>query len=77
MNRLGWHDAGQVIYGWLMQLARPLDPAINDTICGELEAVEACFAAELISDLPCVNLLVDHIEQYRIQQSGSTNFWIR
>ncbi len=39
--------------------------AINEKLAGELAEVESRFAAELHSDLACVNDLVRHIERYR------------
>ncbi len=39
--------------------------ALGETLAGELAEVESRFAAELHSDLPCVNDLVVHIERYR------------
>lgn len=39
--------------------------AVNDMLAAELAEVEARFAAELTSDLACVNDLVRHIERYR------------
>ena len=47
-----------------MQLVSQHD-SIGQWIETELADVENRFAAELLSDLPCVNRLVDHIEQYR------------
>lgn len=41
------------------------DGAIRQRFAEELADVESRFAAELISDLPCVNSLVGHIERYR------------
>ena len=41
------------------------DTAIGEQITVALAEVEARFAAELLSDLPCVNDLVTHVEQYR------------
>ncbi len=39
--------------------------ALNETLAAQLAEVETRFAAELHSDLPCVNDLVVHIERYR------------
>ncbi len=39
--------------------------ALARTLAGELAEVDARFAAELGSDLPCVNDLVMHLERYR------------
>jgi len=39
--------------------------ALNETLAEELAEVESRFAAELTSDLSCVNDLVRHIERYR------------
>ena len=47
------------------QLASRQDQAIEPWLTAALEEVEARFAAELISDLPCVNRLIEHIERYR------------
>src|SRR5690606_29517838 len=41
------------------------DRAIGERLNIELADVESRFAAELLSDLPCVNALVEHVEQYR------------
>ncbi len=54
---------GDIRMSTLILTAR--DNAINDRLGAELADVEARFNAELISDLPCVNDLVSHIEQYR------------
>ena len=48
-----------------MQLLTQHDDAIAQRLEAELARVEDRFAAELISDLPCVNSLITHIEQYR------------
>lgn len=48
-----------------MQVLTDHDRAINQRLDVELKKVEGRFAAELISDLPCVNVLVEYIEQYR------------
>ncbi len=39
--------------------------ALGDLIAAELAEVESRFAAELVSDLSCVNDLARHLEQYR------------
>ncbi len=41
------------------------DRAISERVAAELTEVEARFSAQLISDLPCVNTLVEHVERYR------------
>jgi octaprenyl-diphosphate synthase len=41
------------------------DRTIRDRLKAEMADVESRFTAELISDLPCVNSLVTHIERYR------------
>ncbi|MEX0654504.1 MAG: polyprenyl synthetase family protein [Phycisphaeraceae bacterium] len=41
------------------------DNAIRERLTADLADVEARFAAELLSDLPCVNELVEHVERYR------------
>jgi len=41
------------------------DRRVGDRLAPHLADVEARFAAELMSDLPCVNDLVDHVERYR------------
>lgn len=38
---------------------------IANRLTTDLAQVEACFAAELVSDLDCVNQLVTHVERYR------------
>ncbi|MCX5660150.1 MAG: polyprenyl synthetase family protein [Planctomycetota bacterium] len=43
----------------------PTDRAIRLRLAEELAEVEARFSAELLSDLPCVNTLVAHVERYR------------
>ncbi len=48
-----------------MILTRETDRAIGRQLTEQLAEVECRFAAELISDLPAVNGLVEHIEQYR------------
>jgi octaprenyl-diphosphate synthase len=40
-------------------------PAVGQQLQAELSEVQARFAAELTSDLPCVNELVDYLERYR------------
>lgn len=42
-----------------------MDAPISSRLTAELAEVEARFTAELISDLPCVNSLVAHVERYR------------
>lgn len=41
------------------------DSEIHERLAAELAEVESRFAAELLSDLPCVNQLVRHVERYR------------
>lgn len=48
-----------------MLLLEGQDRTIQDRLAVELAQVEARFAAELLSDLTCVNGLVSHVEQYR------------
>ena len=48
-----------------MTLLTESDPEIGQLLAQELGEVEARFAMELLSDLPCVNDLVQHIERYR------------
>ncbi len=49
----------------MLLLAHSDDTAIWQRLAPYLEEVEARFSAELISDLPCVNQLVAHVERYR------------
>jgi octaprenyl-diphosphate synthase len=46
-------------------LVAPRNRAISERLAEQLKEVERLFAAELHSDLACVNDLVGHIEQYR------------
>lgn len=48
-----------------MLLVAPTDLATQSKLKHELDGVESRFAAELLSDLPCVNSLVEHVERYR------------
>ncbi len=48
-----------------MQLLAQTDGTIREQLASHLADVEVRFAAELISDLPCVNGLATHIERYR------------
>ena len=48
-----------------MILLSPNNTQLDEELEEELLRVSNCFTAELISDLPCVNLLVDHIERYQ------------
>ena len=48
-----------------MLLVAGHDRAIGERLSVELADVESRFAAELISDLTCVNDLVQHVERYR------------
>jgi len=41
------------------------DAPIRTRLASELAEVEARFAAELVSDLDCVNSLITHVERYR------------
>jgi octaprenyl-diphosphate synthase len=43
----------------------PHNGLLQEQLSCDLADVEARFAAELLSDLPCVNSLVKHIERYR------------
>ena len=49
----------------MLLLTHSDDKTIGGRLAAELAEVEDRFAAELISDLPCVNTLVSHVEQYR------------
>lgn len=48
-----------------MLLVASADKAISERLAEELVEVERLFAAELRSELACVNVLVRHIERYR------------
>lgn len=48
-----------------MRLLSPHDGEIHATLTQRLAEVEARFGAELLSDLPNVNALADHVERYR------------
>lgn len=48
-----------------MLLVAPGKGEIGERLAEELADVESRFAAELTSDLPCVNELVGHVERYR------------
>ena len=48
-----------------MLLLSPSDKQLREELKVELSQIDSRFSAELISDLPCVNVLVDHIERYR------------
>lgn len=48
-----------------MLLAAGQDRRIQERLSAELAEVESRFAAELVSDLACVNDLVTHVERYR------------
>ena len=41
------------------------DRALGEQVAAELAGVEQRFASELLSDLPCVNRLVEHVDRYR------------
>jgi len=58
--------AGTAKKGWNhMLLVVGQDRGIQERLSVELAEVESHFAAELLSDLPCVNDLVTHVERYR------------
>jgi octaprenyl-diphosphate synthase len=48
-----------------MMLLVQQDGAVSERLSADLADVENRFVAELLSDLPCVNRLVSHIERYR------------
>ncbi|MCE9591926.1 MAG: polyprenyl synthetase family protein [Planctomycetes bacterium] len=48
-----------------MLLVAPGNGEIGERLAEELADIEGRFAAELMSDLPCVNELVGHVERYR------------
>ncbi len=48
-----------------MRMVAAVDPEIGEKLADEMAGVEERFAAELLSDLPCVNSLVTHVERYR------------
>ena len=48
-----------------MLFALETDREIAEWLAAELAEVETRFAAELLSDLPCVNNLVRYVERYR------------
>lgn len=48
-----------------MRLLSPHDGEIHATLARRLAEVEARFGAELLSDLPNVNALAEHLERYR------------
>lgn len=48
-----------------MLLIAPHDLAMQQRLADDLAQIESRFAAELLSDLACVNQLVSHIESYR------------
>jgi octaprenyl-diphosphate synthase len=48
-----------------MLLSGPCDQDLERRLAAELAEVECRFAAELVSDLPCINSLVAHSERYR------------
>ena len=48
----------------MLLLSHNDDTAIDERLTSQLAEVEARFTAELMSDLPCVNSLVDHVERY-------------
>ena len=49
----------------MLLLTHSDNKTISSRLAADLAEVEDRFAAELISDLPCVNTLVSHVEQYR------------
>jgi len=49
----------------MLLLTHSDDQAIRNRLATELTDVELRFGAELVSDLPCVNRLVSHVERYR------------
>jgi len=49
----------------MLLLTHSDNKTIGGRFAADLAEVEDRFAAELISDLPCVNALVSHVEQYR------------
>jgi len=49
----------------VMLLLSPNDGEIHTTLTQRLAQVEARFGAELLSDLPNVNALAEHVERYR------------
>lgn len=49
----------------MLLLTHSDDQAIRQRLAADLTEVEARFGAELISDLPCVNSLITHVERYR------------
>lgn len=48
-----------------MLAVAPVDHEVSQILTKELALIEERFAAELKSDLPCVNQLVEHVERYR------------
>lgn len=48
-----------------MLVVAPVDHEVSQKLTKELALIGGRFAAELKSDLPCVNLLVEHVERYR------------
>lgn len=62
LSQMG-HACGKVRL--LMQLLAEMDQTLTHRLESELADVEARFAAELLSDLDCVNSLVSHIERFR------------
>ncbi len=48
-----------------MLLQTTLDPQLAQTLSALLGHVQQRFSAELLSDTPCVNQLVEHVERYR------------
>lgn len=49
----------------MLLLTHTDDQAIRQRLAAEMAEVELRFAAELTSELPCVNSLVTHVERYR------------
>lgn len=48
-----------------MLVVAPVDHEVSQKLTKELAQISGRFAAELKSDLPCVNQLVEHVERYR------------
>ena len=53
------------VAGPIMLLCGSCDQDLTRRLTAELAEVECRFAAELLSDLPCINSLVAHSERYR------------
>ncbi len=48
-----------------MMLLAQQDGVVSERLSADLADAESRFVAELLSDLPCVNRLVSHVERYR------------